>query len=199
MSTEQLNTGTYEIIQNRLNEQRENLIQRIQALNEDRKKVFGGVDFSLIANERISTDQNCQIKDIFSLGNLCLVGHNTHLGLRTEINLNDVFSAYLLIDNRFEPQPIQFIEDETFIEEFKNNTTTIVIGSSWPKDEELLVNFINNSTENVKFIIAPHNIKSEQILEHRSCSFFRGKAGGTLWLSYSRIQLDYSHIFEYFG
>jgi len=52
-----------------------------------------------------------------------------------------------------------------FIEKFKNNTLTIVIGSSWPKDEELLVNFINQSTENIKFIIAPHNIKSDQILE----------------------------------
>jgi 3-deoxy-D-manno-octulosonic-acid transferase len=52
-----------------------------------------------------------------------------------------------------------------FIEQFKNNTTTIVIGSSWPKDETLLVNYINQSNENVKFIIAPHNIKSEQIQE----------------------------------
>ena len=120
MSNEKLNTGTSEIIQSRLNEQKEDLIQRIQSLNDDRKKVFGGVDFSLIANERISTDQNCTIKDIFSLGKLCLVGHNTHLGLRSEVNLNDVFSAYLLKENRFEPQPIQFIEDQIFIEEFKN-------------------------------------------------------------------------------
>ena len=52
-----------------------------------------------------------------------------------------------------------------YIENFKNNTTTIVIGSSWPKDENLLVNYINNSSDNVKFIIAPHNIKSEQIQE----------------------------------
>ncbi|RKS00721.1 MULTISPECIES: 3-deoxy-D-manno-octulosonic acid transferase [unclassified Flavobacterium] len=52
-----------------------------------------------------------------------------------------------------------------FIKEFKNNTTTIVIGSSWPKDESLLVNFINQADNNVKFIIAPHNIKAEQILE----------------------------------
>jgi 3-deoxy-D-manno-octulosonic-acid transferase len=41
--------------------------------------------------------------------------------------------------------------------------TTIVIGSSWPKDEEILVNFINQASDNVKFIIAPHNIKHEQI------------------------------------
>lgn len=49
-----------------------------------------------------------------------------------------------------------------FIEQFKNDTTTIVIGSSWPKDEELLIHYINQS-QGVKFIIAPHNIKSEQI------------------------------------
>jgi 3-deoxy-D-manno-octulosonic-acid transferase len=49
-----------------------------------------------------------------------------------------------------------------FVEEFKNNSLTIVVGSSWPKDESLLVPYIN-STENVKFIIAPHNIKKEQI------------------------------------
>lgn len=50
-----------------------------------------------------------------------------------------------------------------FISAFKDNITTIVIGSSWPKDEVLLVEFINKTTLNVKFIIAPHNIKSEQI------------------------------------
>lgn len=52
-----------------------------------------------------------------------------------------------------------------FIKEFKNNTTTIVIGSSWPKDEALLINFINQADSDVKFIIAPHNIKTEQIQE----------------------------------
>jgi 3-deoxy-D-manno-octulosonic-acid transferase len=50
-----------------------------------------------------------------------------------------------------------------FIEAFKNNQTTIVIGSSWPKDENLLVTFINQCSNEVKFIIAPHNIKAEQI------------------------------------
>ena len=50
-----------------------------------------------------------------------------------------------------------------FIANFKDNKTTIVIGSSWPKDEELLINYINQSSEEIKFIIAPHNIKEEQI------------------------------------
>jgi 3-deoxy-D-manno-octulosonic-acid transferase len=52
-----------------------------------------------------------------------------------------------------------------FIEVFKNDTLTIVVGSSWPKDENILVDYINQTSENVKFIIAPHNIKVEQIQE----------------------------------
>jgi 3-deoxy-D-manno-octulosonic-acid transferase len=50
-----------------------------------------------------------------------------------------------------------------FIEQFKEKSTLIVIGSSWPKDEEILVDFINSATENVKFIIAPHNIHKLEI------------------------------------
>ncbi len=51
-----------------------------------------------------------------------------------------------------------------FIEEFKNGKITVVAGSSWPKDKSMLTGFINSSN-NTKFIIAPHNIKSEQIQE----------------------------------
>ena len=67
-------------------------------------------------------------------------------------------------DTRFDRVASILNRDNTleFIEEFKNNSLTIVVGSSWPKDESLLVPYIN-SAENVKFIIAPHNIKTEQI------------------------------------
>ena len=70
-------------------------------------------------------------------------------------------------DTRFD-RVVSILERDNsldFIENFKNNTATIVIGSSWPKDENLLVNYINTSSDKVKFIIAPHNIKSEQIQE----------------------------------
>jgi len=50
-----------------------------------------------------------------------------------------------------------------FIAEFKNNTPTLVIGSSWPKDEVLLVDYLNQNAHALKWIIAPHNIKPEQI------------------------------------
>ncbi|WP_035670001.1 3-deoxy-D-manno-octulosonic acid transferase [Flavobacterium sp. 83] len=68
-------------------------------------------------------------------------------------------------DTRFDRVVAILEKDNTldFIAAFKNNTLTIVIGSSWPKDENLLVDFINSNNYNVKFIIAPHNIKNEQI------------------------------------
>ncbi len=70
-------------------------------------------------------------------------------------------------DTRFDRVIAILEKDNTldFISKFKNNTLTIVAGSSWPKDESLLVDYINQTTEKVKFIIAPHNIKSEQIQE----------------------------------
>ncbi|RAR71816.1 3-deoxy-D-manno-octulosonic acid transferase [Flavobacterium aciduliphilum] len=70
-------------------------------------------------------------------------------------------------DTRFD-RVVSILERDNsldFIEQFKNNKPTIVVGSSWPKDENLLVNYINNAPDAVKFIIAPHNIKSEQIQE----------------------------------
>jgi 3-deoxy-D-manno-octulosonic-acid transferase len=68
-------------------------------------------------------------------------------------------------DTRFDRVATILEKDNSldFISDFKNNTLTIVVGSSWPKDEHLIVNFINSNTFNVKFIIAPHNIKEEQI------------------------------------
>ncbi|THF49154.1 3-deoxy-D-manno-octulosonic acid transferase [Flavobacterium supellecticarium] len=70
-------------------------------------------------------------------------------------------------DTRFDRVSAILERDNTldFIENFKADTTTIVIGSSWPKDETLLVDYINRCTDPVKFIIAPHNIKPEQIQE----------------------------------
>ncbi|MFV8341690.1 3-deoxy-D-manno-octulosonic acid transferase [Flavobacterium sp. XS2P39] len=68
-------------------------------------------------------------------------------------------------DTRFDRVATILEKDNTldFIANFKNDTLTVVIGSSWPKDEHLLVDFINSNNYNVKFIIAPHNIKEEQI------------------------------------
>ncbi|CAM3460937.1 3-deoxy-D-manno-octulosonic acid transferase [Flavobacterium longum] len=72
-------------------------------------------------------------------------------------------------DTRFDRVAAILEKDNTldFIASFKNNIATVVVGSSWPKDEELLTAYINASS-GVKFIIAPHNIKEAQILSLRN-------------------------------
>ncbi|WP_317164628.1 glycosyltransferase N-terminal domain-containing protein [Flagellimonas sp. CMM7] len=46
-----------------------------------------------------------------------------------------------------------------FMSEFKKDNHCLVAGSTWPQDEEILVNWINISSEQLKYVIAPHTIK----------------------------------------
>lgn len=83
--------------------------------------------------------------------------------LLKSINFNNVTVAG---DTRFDRVSQQLEQDNhlSFIEEFKANDLCVVIGSSWPEDEELLLPFINEHASNdVKYIIAPHNMKANQI------------------------------------
>ncbi len=71
-------------------------------------------------------------------------------------------------DTRFDRVSNQLNQDNTlpFIEAFKQDELCVVIGSSWPEDELILVPFINeNRSKDIKYIIAPHDIKASQI-EH---------------------------------
>ncbi|MFD0862814.1 3-deoxy-D-manno-octulosonic acid transferase [Sungkyunkwania multivorans] len=69
-------------------------------------------------------------------------------------------------DTRFDRVAEILERDNTlkFVEAFKQNNLCVTIGSSWPEDEALLVPFINETAVNdVKFIIAPHHVKAEQV------------------------------------
>lgn len=79
------------------------------------------------------------------------------------INYNEVTVAG---DTRYDRVADQLLQNNTlpFIEEFIAGKTCVVLGSSWPEDEALFVDFINaTAAKDTKFIIAPHNIKTQQI------------------------------------
>ncbi len=119
-NTIELDGGTYEIIQGRLQKQKSELLSRLSQLNDARKNVFGNVETKLIANNRINTENNCIARDIITIGDICLFGYNVHFGLRTEITLADVFSIYVYDNDHFTIQSLDLLEDSTFINDFTN-------------------------------------------------------------------------------
>jgi 3-deoxy-D-manno-octulosonic-acid transferase len=68
-------------------------------------------------------------------------------------------------DTRFDrvSRQIQYDNKLGFAENFIDGKTCLVAGSTWPEDEELLIPFINKTSEKLKVIIAPHEIKEEKI------------------------------------
>lgn len=86
--------GSYDVIRKRLLEQASELAAKAEALNEKRKKVFGGAELALIANERVRTEHNCIARDIVSVGGNLLFGFQVFLGLKTETKVSDVFAFY---------------------------------------------------------------------------------------------------------
>ncbi|WP_276371895.1 DNA repair ATPase [Chryseolinea sp. H1M3-3] len=115
-----LDSGTYEIIRKRLEEQRLNLLERLAALNNARKEIFNSTGFQLVGNQRITTINSGVARGIIALGNLTIFGYNVHFGLREDIKLSDVFSIYKFTGDHFNPEPLALIEDENFITDFSN-------------------------------------------------------------------------------
>ncbi len=82
--------------------------------------------------------------------------------------LNSIHYNHVTVsgDTRFDRVSSQLHQDNylDFIEIFKQDKLCVVAGSTWPEDEALLIEFINSeASKDVKFIMAPHNIKSGQI------------------------------------
>lgn len=69
-------------------------------------------------------------------------------------------------DTRFDRvfDVIQQRKELPLVKQFVQDKHVLVAGSTWPKDEALLIDYINNQAfENEKFIFAPHNINKQEI------------------------------------
>lgn len=76
-------------------------------------------------------------------------------------------NATLSGDSRFDRVSNQLKQENhlDFIKEFKGDKLCMVAGSTWSEDIDLMIDSINRSPENVKFIIAPHELKASGISE----------------------------------
>ncbi|WP_182708459.1 DNA repair ATPase [Thermomonospora cellulosilytica] len=106
-----MDTGTYEVLRARLEEQAAELARRAEGLNARRIEVFGGTELRLLGTERIRTDNNCVPRDIVPVAGaavpvdpadpapgrqsgLMLFGYNVFIGLKPETTVDDVFSVH---------------------------------------------------------------------------------------------------------
>lgn len=95
-STAALEGGSYDVIRKRLLEQAAELASKAEGLNAERKKVFGGAELALVANERVRTEHNCIARDVVSVAGHLLVGFQVFLGLKAETGVSDVFALYAI-------------------------------------------------------------------------------------------------------
>lgn len=103
------------------------------------------------------------MRNFLSAFNHFFVQNTSSKELLHQVNFNNVTVSG---DTRFDRVYKILNQDNSidFIEDFKNNTYTVIAGSTWKEDEDLLVNYINEvATDEEKFIIAPHKINSESI------------------------------------
>ncbi len=88
--------------------------------------------------------------------------------LLKDIELNN---AMVVGDTRFDRvyQICQAAKHIEIAEKFKGSGTVMVVGSSWPNDIEKIAPFINQWIEEVKFIIAPHELEEKNFLQIEEC------------------------------
>jgi hypothetical protein len=115
-------TSTFEVLRQRLTGQAGELSARIAKLNEARQATFGPQEHKLLATDRITTENNCIPRDMTPLGDHFLFGYNVQVGLRSSLELNDVFAMYRYdpSDHSLHVAPLDMLNDAQFDEDFHN-------------------------------------------------------------------------------
>lgn len=98
-----------------------------------------------------------------------LFGFN-HIFVQNEISVLllqkiGISNATVAGDTRFDrvSANAQKAEELPVLESFCGDSNVIVAGSTWPKDDELLVEYIKSAPENLKLVLVPHEIDPKQI------------------------------------
>ncbi|KUL42803.1 DNA repair ATPase [Streptomyces regalis] len=114
-----LDTGTYEVLRDRLAAQAAELARRAEALNARRTEEFGSMRLELAGTERLRTEHTCVPRDIVSIGDALLFGHNVFLGLKPETTVGDVFALHDRDLNRLPDDAVPgLLDDPSFRREF---------------------------------------------------------------------------------
>ena len=99
---------------------------------------------------------------------LNLINHFFIQNQKSKILLDSIHikQSTLAGDTRFDrvKQIVHQNNQLDFMDQFKNDSKLIVVGSSWPKDEDLFIELINEKlSQDWKILFAPHNLHEKEI------------------------------------
>ncbi|MER5209348.1 DNA repair ATPase [Streptomyces sp. NPDC002838] len=114
-----LDTGTYEVLRDRLTAQAAELARRAEELNARRIEEFGAMRMELTSTERLRTEHACLPRDVVSVGDVLLFGRTTAGGPEPEAAVADVFALYDRDLNRLPGDAVPgLLDDAAFVREF---------------------------------------------------------------------------------
>ncbi|MFF4756138.1 DNA repair ATPase [Streptomyces sp. NPDC002514] len=114
-----LDTGTYEVLRDRLTAQAAELARRTEALDARRIEEFGTTRLELAGTERLRTEHTCVPRDIVPVGDVLLFGHNVFLGPKPGTTVGDVFTLHDRDLNRLPDDAVPgLLDDPAFRREF---------------------------------------------------------------------------------
>lgn len=109
----------YALLRDRLTVQAAELARRAAALNARRAEEFGSSRLELASTARLRTEHNCVPRDIVSVGDTLLFGHNVFLGLKPETTVGDVLALHDRELNRLPDDAVPgLLDDPAFLREF---------------------------------------------------------------------------------
>ncbi|MFE0824706.1 DNA repair ATPase [Streptomyces sp. NPDC058847] len=117
--TTALDTGTYEVLRDRLTAQAAELARRAEALNARRVEEFGSLRLELAGTEQLRTGPACVPRDLVSVGDVLLFGYNTVPGRGPDTAVGDVLALHdRTLDRLPEDAVPGLLDDPAFVREF---------------------------------------------------------------------------------
>jgi hypothetical protein len=114
-----LDTGTYEVLRDRLTAQAAELARRTEELNARRSEEFGSTRLELAATERLRTEHTVVPRDIVAVGDMLLFGYNAVPSREADTSVGDVLALH---DRNLERLPDDavpgLLDDPAFVREF---------------------------------------------------------------------------------
>ncbi|MFF3615188.1 DNA repair ATPase [Streptomyces sp. NPDC002580] len=114
-----VDTGTYEVLRDRLAAQAAELAHRAEVLNARRTQEFGSVRLELTGTERLRGERPSVPRDVVAVGDSLLFGCVPQLGVRAETAVGDVFALHDRDLNRLPQDAVPgLLDDPGFVREF---------------------------------------------------------------------------------